>query len=408
MIELEGKYNKAKIFIDEVDEKTISQVYNILNHREFKDTIIRIMPDTHAGKGSVIGFTAYDINSIIPNIIGVDISCGMLSVNLGNIDIDFEKLDNYIRNNIPNGANVNNKKQFKDDKLEGDIISTCNRIAKDDDVDRHILSVGSLGGGNHFIEISKDKYNNKWLIIHSGSRNFGLKIAKYHQDIAEKYCIDKRKELINIRDKKAGELKQQKLNPKSIFDEYEKLIEKYKVDKDLSFLESKLAEDYINDMEVAIRFANKSRECMAKNICNFIGLDFNKLYSFETLHNYYDKESKTIRKGAVSAKKDEILLIPLNMRDGSLLCKGKGNSEWNFSAPHGAGRILSRSQAKAVLNMDEFKSTMSEVYSNSISSATLDEAPMAYKSMDVIIKNIGDTVEILDILKPVYNFKASE
>ena len=400
MIEIQGKYNSAKIFIDDIESTALSQIYSLINHSAFKDSKIRIMPDCHGGKGCLVGFTASNIEVAIPNIIGVDISCGMLALNLGDIELNLEEIDNFIINNIPNGSQINDKIQFDNPYLQLEINNVCKKFG--DKPNRHLMSVGSLGGGNHFIEIAKDNIGNKWLIIHSGSRNFGLKVAKYHQNIAKKYCFTKRGELRSQRDKYLGTCKnldQDKVK------ELEENLDRYKVPKELSFLEGELVQNYLSDMKVAMDFAHESRKSMAKRICDFIGVKHIK-YQFETLHNYFDYENKIIRKGAASSKEGENILIPINMRDGSILAVGKGNSDWNESAPHGAGRVLSRSKAKELLDMDGFSKTMSGIFSTSISESTLDEAPQAYKDMSVILDNIGDTVKVLDILKPIYNFKA--
>jgi len=400
MLELQGKYTDAKIHAETVEQEVISQVYDLLNHPMFKDETVRIMADTHAGKGCVIGMTPTTRNIIIPNIIGVDINCGMLSINL-------ESLDNFITTKIPNGRNTNSKIQGIN--LSQTLLDEIKRISKitNSSYDRHLLSIGSLGGGNHFIEVSVDKDNNKWLIIHSGSRNFGLQVAKYHQKVAEDYCRDVVKSLMNVKNKTLGLFQQQRkdMSSKLVVDYIETVndnINKYKVNKDLSFLENDLAENYIKDMKVASKFAHYSRESMADRIVKF--LNVKPVDKFETVHNYYDGE--IIRKGAISAKLGEKVLIPINMKDGSILAIGKGNSDYNYSAPHGAGRLMSRSKAKATLDLDEFKESMNEVYSTSVCKSTLDEAPQSYKSIDEILNNINETVDVIDILKPIYNFKS--
>ena len=408
MLELKGKYTTAKIYAEKVEEGVISQVKELLNHPMFKDEHIRVMADTHAGKGCVIGLTSTNKNKvIIPNIIGVDIGCAMLSINLGNIDIDLRELDDFITNEIPSGFNTN--KIFRGEYLSKDFLNEVKRISNTtkSDYNRHLLSLGSLGGGNHFHELALDKHKNKWLIIHSGSRNFGLQVAKYHQKIAEEYCKNMVKDLGSEKNKTIEVWKQDNKNLSSNeFQQYissmAESISKYKVSKDLSFLENKLADDYIEDMEVATKFAHHSRKIMADRIIKF--LNAKPITEFETMHNYYDGE--IIRKGAVSAKLGEKILIPINMKDGSILAIGKGDVEYNNSAPHGAGRLMSRTKAKKELNMKDFKESMEGVFTTSVTDSTLDEAPLSYKPIEEILNNINDTVEVLDILKPIYNFKA--
>lgn len=370
MFEIKGKYNTARVYAEIVEETAMSQIYNIVSHPIFENESIAIMPDCHAGSGCVIGFTATNnSDKIIPNLIGVDIGCGMLTVNLGNIDIDLEKLDNYIRNNIPHDSSVNNNDKLCPQWMKDKIDIVCKNIGEDRN-QYHYSSIGSLGGGNHFIEVSIDKSDNKYLIIHSGSRNFGHRIATYYQKVAENKCI--------IKD----------------------------IPKELRYLEGKDSENYLNGMKVAQIFASLNRNTIAKKIVEYLDISekFCDIF-FETIHNYID-EYNIIRKGAISARQGETVLIPINMRDGSILATGKGNLHYNYSAPHGAGRLMSRGQAKKELSMDEFKNTMDGIYSSSVKESTLDEAPMAYKTIDDIINNIGETVDIIDVLKPIYNFKA--
>ena len=374
MLVYKAKHNVAKVFIDIIDEETVKQIYNFLNHPAFADSKIRIMPDTHAGKGSVIGFTMTMNNYIIPNVVGVDIGCGMLMHKLDAKEIDFVKLDEFIKNEIPSGFAVQNQKgkdrvkkelwQVRHETFE----TTSIKVGQTVDV---IASLGTLGGGNHFIEIDKHG-DDFYLVVHTGSRNFGLSICNYHQ-------------------KKAKAL----MNEMFIGDAY----------KNLEFLPmNKGGDEYLKDMYVAQNYANFNRELIVRRILN----DFFKQKNEDTIscvHNYIGKD-KIIRKGAISAMKGEKVIIPLNMRDGVIVGTGKGNEDWNNSAPHGAGRILSRKKAKEELTIEEFKTSMEGIYTSCVNGDTLDESPMAYKDSQLIIDAIGDTVDINFIMKPVYNFKA--
>lgn len=398
---IKGQYTEATIHTENIEQSAISQIYDICNHPIFKGSSVQIMPDVHAGKGCVVGFTAKLENAVIPNLIGVDIGCGMLTVELGNIEIDLQKLDRFISTNIPHGTDVNAKSQVSSTPFGEAIYKVCENIGDVDKFKRHILSVGSLGGGNHFVEINVDKEDNKYLVIHSGSRNFGHKIAQFYQKQAEASCS-------SIRNMHQANLNRYRGERKVETDVYteglQARIDRYHVPKELSFLEGELAENYIKDMRIAQWFATLSRYSMAKRI--MATLDIKGLTTmFETVHNYID-EDNIIRKGAISAKQGEKVLIPINMRDGSILATGKGNPDWNNSAPHGAGRLMSRSGAKKVLSMEEFSTTMKDVYTTSVRMATLDEAPMAYKPINEILDNIHDTVDVIEVLKPIYNFKS--
>ncbi|ODA09133.1 RtcB family protein [Paenibacillus polymyxa] len=410
MIEARGKYNTAKIYTDNIEQSAYGQILELCNQKAFEGTKIRIMPDTHAGKGCVIGFTAELNGKVIPNLVGVDIGCGMEVTELGNIDIDFKKLDNFIRNNIPHGNSMHSKLVDIPDNKK--LLNKINEIAEKTSTsyEKHLRSLGSLGGGNHFIEINAGQKGEKYLVIHSGSRNLGLQVAKYHQKKAEQHCQNKISELKDLMNREVGLLKQQGFHHliQVMIDKYELLFDEYRVPKALMYLEGKEAKEYLDDMYAAQEFALLNRKHMSKAIANYLGLNYKKLNGFTSIHNYIDPSDKIIRKGATRANKGEKLIIPINMRDGSIIALGKGNTEWNNSAPHGAGRILSRSKAKEMLSVDEFKETMSQVWTSSVSNSTLDESPMAYKPLNEIIGNIGDSVEILEIVKPLYNFKASE
>ena len=373
MYEIEGKYTSAKIYIENEDINVTNQTLMICNHPIFKDCKIRIMPDCHKGKGCTIGFTGEmpKNGEIIPNIIGVDQFCGMHVIKLSDNDItnDYEKLDKVIRRNIPFGRDGRHK--FSE-LIPEEFIEKTKKISKDflkDNFVNHVKRIGSLGGGNHFISLEKGS-KGRYLIIHTGSRNIGLKLAIYFQDLAiQKHCYGE------------GELKQ------------------------LSYLTDKDAQDYLECAEYCREYAQLNRKIIAHDI--MVGMRWRLDQEFETIHNYIG-EDNIIRKGAISCKTNEKVLIPLNMADGSLICIGKGNEEWNNSAPHGAGRSLSRMQAKNHLTMDTYKTQMEGIYSTCISTATLDESPSAYKNSNKIIQAVTQTADIIDHLKPVYNFKAKE
>lgn len=407
MIELKGKYTTAKVFTDNIDQETISQIINLCNQDFAKESTIRIMPDTHAGKGCVIGFTADLGTKIIPNLIGVDIGCGMLCVELGKIDVNLEELDDVIHKHIPNGRNIHDGRIIKFPELQ-DLY--CFRELRD--AKRIEKSIGTLGGGNHFIEVNKDDEDNIYLVIHSGSRNLGKQVAEYYQNIAielrsgrEEYYIE--------RDKIIKEYKEQGRR-KDIESALKQLDAKYQhaqpdYPKELCFLEGVWREKYLHDMNICQEYALLNRKTMASIILDkWLNSNFHHFEFFQTIHNYINFKDNIIRKGSISAYKDEKVLIPINMRDGSILAVGKGNPDWNYSAPHGAGRLMSRSKAKVNITIEEYQKSMEGIFTTSVNNSTLDEAPMAYKSMKEIISNIGDTVDILKIIKPIYNFKAGE
>lgn len=423
-----------KIFTDDIEQEATNQINELLDQGAFKDSKIRIMPDVHAGKGCVIGFTGNLGNKVIPNIVGVDIGCGMLCVELGNIDLDLERLDKIIRQFVPSGFEVHTERKYKFLELQD---LKCYRELKD--TRRLERSIGTLGGGNHFIEIDIDENNNKYLVIHTGSRNLGKQVAEYYQELANQLCNynigeykEKQQELI----KKYKEQGRKQEIQSALME----LKEKYKTDhkkipKDLAYLEGQYREDYLHDMKICQEFAKDNRLCIAKQIlCNYFRLPYYEGYKsvrlrkkamttcdwytqdiiekdfwyFETIHNYISFEDNIVRKGAISAKKGEMVLIPMNMRDGCIIGVGKGNDDWNQSAPHGAGRIMSRMKAKEAFNLDEYKESMKDIYTTSVNENTIDEAPFVYKPMQEIIDNIGDTVDIIKIIKPIYNFKASD
>ncbi len=402
---VKGEYSEAIIFTDDIEEEATEQIKELCSQPFAKGCKIRIMPDTHAGKSCVIGFTADLKDKIIPNIVGVDIGCGMLTISLGKEEIDLEKLDETIKKYVPSGMNVHEGRMVRYPELQN---LYCYRMLRNSK--RIERSIGTLGGGNHFIEIDKDKNDNKYLIIHSGSRNLGTQVAEYYQKLAVDLCSGKedyfikRDELIDTF-KKEGRRKEIQKELKKLKEKYDSMFPTYP--KELCFLSGKYREEYLHDMNICQEYAVLNRNTIADIILKRM---FNKSLSdyesFNTTHNYINFKDNIIRKGSVSAYKGEKLLIPINMRDGSLICIGKGNENWNYSAPHGAGRLMSRTKAKEVLNLEEFKDSMKGIFTSSISENTLDEAPMVYKPMEEIINNIQETVEILEIIKPIYNFKA--
>lgn len=398
----------VKIFTKNIEQEAIDQINELLDQEAFKNSKIRIMPDVHAGKGCVIGFTGNLGDKVIPNIVGVDIGCGMLCVKLGKVDLNLEKLDQIIRQYIPSGMNVHETQKYKFLELE-QLYCFKELTNKDNYLEK---SLGTLGGGNHFIEIDIDEDNNKYLVIHTGSRNLGKQVAEIYQNKAIEYCSYK-KEMKEEKEKIIKEYKEQG-KQKEIQNKLIEINKKYegktKLPKELCYLEGKLREDYLHDMKICQEFAVLNRDNIAKEILfNYFTDELIPVCNkFETIHNYISFEDNIVRKGAISAKKGERVLIPMNMRDGCIIGIGKGNDDWNQSAPHGAGRIMSRSKAKETLNLKDFENSMNGIYTTSVSESTIDESPMAYKPMDEIIKCIEETVEIERIIKPIYNFKANE
>lgn len=396
-----------KIFTDNIEEEAVKQIDLLLEQEPFKYCKVRIMPDVHAGKGCVIGFTADLGDKVIPNIVGVDIGCGMLCVELGNIDLDLKKIDEVINKYIPAGRNIREQKLRDFDKIEE---LYCLRELKE--TKKFNRAIGTLGGGNHFIEIDVDDENNKYLVIHTGSRNMGKQVADYYQNLAIELCCGKEEFYIK-KEKIIKEYKEQ--NRKAEIQRALKELEKeYKqkqpnIPKELCYLTGKYREMYLHDMKICQEYASENRQMIANEIISYyFDIVPRIMPAFETIHNYISFDDNIVRKGAISAKKGERVLIPINMRDGSIIAIGKGNSDWNKSAPHGAGRIMSRIKAKETFNLKEFKKSMKGIYSTSIVEETIDEAPFVYKPMQEIIDNIKDTVEIERIIKPIYNFKAKD
>jgi len=382
--------NDIKIYATTLEDVAFDQIKELGEFEPYQYSKIRIMPDCHAGVGCTIGTTIEIKDKITPNLVGVDIGCGMLTVKLKETDIDLQKLDTVINEFVPNGFNTHTeqKAEFDFDKL----------IAKNLNIDRAKVSIGSLGGGNHFIEVGKTSKNELYLVIHSGSRNIGGQVARYYQDIAIANLTDNSKEREELIERLKTEGKQSEIG------EELKKLKKPIVNKDLAYLTGIDFYNYMHDMELMQKFAVLNRRTIANIILE--KAELNEDEAFETIHNYIDFKRMILRKGAVSAENGETLLIPINMRDGSIIAKGKGNEDWNYSAPHGAGRLMGRKQAHKNLNFDEFKEQMKDVYSTSVLTETLDEAPNAYKSMNEILEAITDTVDVIDTIKPIYNFKS--
>ena len=402
MLEIKGNFNTAKCFATTVEDGAREQIKAVCDTEAFASSKIRIMPDVHAGKGCTIGTTMTVTDKIVPSMVGVDIGCGMYTVYLGNIDIDFEKVDT-ISHSIPSGRNVWEGRQERFDLT----TLCCYRNLKD--TKRLERSIGTLGGGNHFIEIDEDENGGKYLVIHSGSRNLGTQVAEFYQNIAidlnsgkEEY-FKQRDEIIRTY-KEQGRRCEIQDALKALENEFH--AKEPSLPRDLCFLYGSFMDDYLHDVDICQKFAERNRAKMAEIILDYC--NWEALEVFQTIHNYIDVNEMILRKGAVSAKAGEKLLIPINMRDGSIIGIGKGNEDWNFSAPHGAGRLMSRSAAFERLTMAEYETEMAGIYSTCVVPDTLDESPMAYKSISEIIGNIAPTADIICKLKPVYNFKASE
>lgn len=399
-----------KIFTDNIEYEAREQIELLLKQEPFKDCKVRIMPDVHAGKGCVIGFTADLGDKVIPNIVGVDIGCGMLCVELGKVDLDLVKLDEIINKNVPAGRNIRESKLID---FSNEIQRLyCYRELKD--TKKFNRAIGTLGGGNHFIEIDTDDDNNKYLVIHTGSRNLGKQVAEYYQNLAIELCSGK-EDFFEKKEKIIKDYKEQgrKAEIQKALKELEKEYKNNQpnLPKELCYLEGKYRDMYLHDMKICQRYAELNRWHIAETILNIyfedvLSMIFEIERSFETVHNYIAFDDNIVRKGAISAKKGERVLIPINMRDGSIIAIGKGNKNWNESAPHGAGRIMSRNKAKETFNLEDFRESMKDIYSTSVVEETIDESPFVYKPMQEILDNIKDTVEIEKIIKPIYNFKA--
>lgn len=365
MMEVKGQYNTAIVFAENLDKKTIGQLIALCNQEFSAGSKLRVMPDAHAGKGCVIGTTMSVTSKIVPNLVGVDIGCGLEVIEIGHEPVNFQQLDNVIRRSVPSGHKARSTPHHMAEEIDLSKLSCAKAV----NMDKALHSIGTLGGGNHFIEVAKDDAGSHYLLIHSGSRQAGLQVAIEHQKIAG----EKRPE---------------------------------DVPYELAYLEGENFADYVQDMQIMQRYADLNRKAIAAEILK--GMKWKAKDSFTTVHNYLDTEAMILRKGAVSAKKDERLVIPLNMRDGSLICKGLGNADWNCSAPHGAGRAYSRTDARNSLTLTQFKQDMEGIYSTCVSRKTIDESPRAYKPMEDILQQVKPTAEVLLVVKPVYNFKVGE
>ena len=399
MMEIKGKVNTAVCFAKVIEDEAVEQIRRMCDYEFTAGSRIRIMPDVHAGKGCTIGTTMTVSDKAVPNVVGVDIGCGMYTVSLGRAEIDMERMD-AAAHFIPSGTDV-----WEGRKERFDLLGLrCYRELKD--ARRLERSLGTLGGGNHFIEIDQAADGTQYLVIHSGSRNLGKQVAEIYQRLAvdlnkgrEEYFA--RRDALIAEYKAAGRRKEIQAALKALhWTSHEATVP-----EDLCFVYGQYLEDYLHDVEICQRFARRNRELMAGIILQRLGLE--AAGAFHTVHNYIDTDEMILRKGAIAAHAGEKVLIPINMRDGSVLAVRRGNPDWHFSAPHGAGRILSRTAAKAQLDLDEYRREMAGVYTTSVSEATLDEAPMAYKSLADIIDVIGESVDIIEVLKPIYNFKAS-
>lgn len=426
MFEIKGKQNTAQIYATSIEDEAITQIYELCNQEWIQGCKIAIMPDCHSGKGCTIGTTITIHDKVCPNLVGVDIGCGMLTVKLPVElnDLSLKKLDYFITNNIPCGYDNNVHRIYSPD-VENLYLEDLRCYSKLTNHLRFELGIGSLGGGNHFIEIDEDNEHNKYLVIHSGSRNLGNQVAKYYQDLAYEDCnqFNKKMNQLIIKLKDTGREKEIETELRKFKEQFEQNLV---IPKQFAYLEGNHLDDYLHDMMLCQRYAQVNRKIIAKRILEYIFKEkyekgnvlFNQCFTFqsdhikiemetfETIHNYINPNDHILRKGAISAYAGEKVLIPINMRDGAIIGIGKGNPDYNYSGPHGAGRLMSRSIAKEKISMDEFKESMKSIYSTSITRSTIDESPMAYKPINEIIENIQDSIEVVKIIKPIYNFKA--
>ena len=400
MLEVSGKYNQAKIFTDVVDQASIAQVIELCNQEFTAGSRIRLMPDVHAGAGCTVGTTMTITDRVVPNLVGVDIGCGMETARLREDHLELQKLDKLIREKIPSGFAVRSAVHRYADQIDLEELC-CYRHVQ---MLRAEKSIGTLGGGNHFIEVDRDEEGQLYVVIHSGSRRLGLEVAKYYQE--EGYKVLNQTDQASL-DRLIAEMRaagRQKDIQKEL--KRRKSQKLTRIPRPLAYVAGALFDQYIHDMKLVQHFARLNRQAMLDEIVK--GMKLHVEEQFTTIHNYIDTDAMILRKGAVSAKAGEQLLIPINMRDGSLLCVGKGDEDWNCSAPHGAGRLMSRGEAKQSFTVSEFKKQMEGIYSTSVGRSTLDECPMAYKGMADILDNIGPTAEVVKVIRPIYNFKAGE
>jgi RNA-splicing ligase RtcB len=400
MIHVTGTHNTAICYTGGLEPAAEAQIQAVCDRAEFADCKIRIMPDVHAGKGCTIGTTMTITDKIVPGMVGVDIGCGMETTKIAEHEIDFAALDGLIRREIPCGREIRDTEHA----LNAEIDLTSLRCVSEVNLVRARRSIGTLGGGNHFIEVARNEVGELYIVVHSGSRHIGSQVADWYQDEAYRSLSGGSKKQIA---QTIAALKAEG-REREIFETIKRLkkAETDAIPKDLAYASGELFDDYIHDMKIIQRFAILNRQAMTEVILRGMGLT--EAGRFTTIHNYIDTDSMILRKGAVSAKYGERLLIPINMRDGCLICVGRGNDDWNQSAPHGAGRLMSRTAAFKMLSMEEYASEMSGVFTTSVSRATLDESPMAYKPIDEIISHITPTAEVAQRIRPVYNFKASE
>lgn len=400
MLEVSGKYNQAKIFTDVVDQASIAQVIELCNQEFTAGSRIRLMPDVHAGAGCTVGTTMTITDRVVPNLVGVDIGCGMETARLREDHLELQKLDKLIRERIPSGFAVRSAAHRYADQIDLEELCCFRHIQ----MLRAEKSIGTLGGGNHFIEVDRDEEGQLYVVIHSGSRRLGLEVAKYYQE--EGYKVLNQTDQASL-DRLIAEMRaagRQKDIQKEL--KRRKSQKLTRIPRPLAYVAGALFDQYIHDMKLVQHFARLNRQAMLDEIVK--GMKLHVEEQFTTVHNYIDTDAMILRKGAVSARAGERLLIPINMRDGSLLCVGKGNEDWNCSAPHGAGRLMSRGEAKQSFTVSEFKKQMEGIYSTSVGRSTLDECPMAYKGMADILDNIGPTAEVVKVIRPIYNFKAGE
>lgn len=400
MIEVKGQFNTAICYTGELEETAAGQIQAVCDQRAFADCKIRIMPDVHAGMGCTIGTTMTITDKIVPGMVGVDIGCGMETVRVAQKEIDFAKLDELIHTQIPCGREIRNAPHELNDRIDLTLLRCSPYV----NLSRAQQSIGTLGGGNHFIEVDRSENGDLFIVVHSGSRHIGNEVAKYYQDEGRKAFWGGARYQV---DAAIAELKAQ-----GRFQEIQSTIKRLRKEheialpKDLAYVEGRLFDDYIHDMKIIQHFATLNRQAMMDVILTGMGLT--PVEQFTTIHNYIDTDNRILRKGAVAAYAGQKLLIPINMRDGSLICIGKGNPDWNCSAPHGAGRLMSRKESFNRLSLEEYRKEMAGIYTTCVDRATLDEAPMAYKGIDEIVSNIGPTVDIAERIIPVYNFKAAE
>ena len=400
MLEVSGKYSQAKIFTDVVDRASIAQVIELCNQEFTAGSRIRLMPDVHAGAGCTVGTTMTITDRVVPNLVGVDIGCGMETARLREDHLELQKLDKLIRERIPSGFAVRSAVHRYADQIDLEELCCFRHVQ----MLRAEKSIGTLGGGNHFIEVDRDEEGQLYVVIHSGSRRLGLEVAKYYQE--EGYKVLNQTDQASL-DRLIAEMRaagRQKDIQKEL--KRRKSQKLTRIPRPLAYVAGELFDQYIHDMKLVQHFARLNRQAILDEIVK--GMKLHVEEQFTTIHNYIDTDAMILRKGAVSARAGERLLIPINMRDGSLLCVGKGNEDWNCSAPHGAGRLMSRGEAKQSFTVSEFKKQMEGIYSTSVGRSTLDECPMAYKGMADILDNIGPTAEVVKVIRPIYNFKAGE